>query len=305
MTARPTARPDSAGAAPPPASARTREVRAVLWQILIANWAVALAKVGLGLWASSAAMTADGLHSFLDGASNVIGLVAMHYAGQPADQEHPYGHQKFEALAALAIGVMIGVGVLQLGQMAVDAIVRNIHPTVGPLALGVMVATLAVNLAVTRYERRVGKRLSSTLLLADAQHTLSDVFVSLTVIASLGLSWAGVGRADGVVALVVLGFVSWTGWSIIKQAAGILADTMRLDPLRVHAACQGIADVLAVRDIRSRGLEGSVYVDLKIDVDPQLSVQRAHDASDAVERAIALAFPEVVDVVVHVEPLAG
>jgi cation diffusion facilitator family transporter len=276
----------------------------VLWLILVANWLVALAKVALGMATGSTAMTADGFHSFLDGASNVIGLVAMHYAAQPADPEHPYGHQKFEALAALAIGVMIGVGVLQLGQMAVDAIVRNIHPRVGPESLAVMVVTVVVNVAVTRYERREGERLGSTLLLADAQHTLSDVFVSLTVIASLLLSWAGVGRADGLVALVVLGFVSWTGWSIIKQAAGILADTRRIDPEQVRAACHGIPDVSAVRDVRSRGMEGSVYVDLKIDVDPQLSLRRAHDASDAVELAIARAFPEVVDVVVHVEPLA-
>jgi cation diffusion facilitator family transporter len=291
---------------PPPArlasEVRTPAIRRVLWLILLANWAVALAKVVLGVVASSAAMTADGLHSFLDGASNVIGLVAMHYAGQPADPEHPYGHQKFEALAALAIGVMIGVGVLQLGQMAVDAIVRNIHPTVGLQSLGVMVVTVVVNLLVTRYERREGQRLGSSLLLADAQHTLSDVFVSLTVIVSLGLSWAGVGRADGVVALVVLGFVSWTGWSIIKQAAGILADMVRIDPAAVRAVCEGIPDVIRVRDVRSRGMEGSVYVDLKLDVDPQLTIERAHAASDAVELAISRAFPEVVDVVVHVEP---
>jgi cation diffusion facilitator family transporter len=100
------------------AAERNRAIRIVLWAVLAANWVVAGAKLALGLVIDSTAMTADGLHSFIDGGSNVIGLVAMHFASQPADREHPYGHQKFEALAALAIGVMIGMAVLELGRMA-------------------------------------------------------------------------------------------------------------------------------------------------------------------------------------------
>jgi cation diffusion facilitator family transporter len=283
-------------------TARNAAVRRVLLWILVANWAVAALKVALGLWARSTAMTADGLHSFIDGGSNVVGLVAMHYANQPADEEHPYGHQKFEALAALAIGVMIGMGVLELGQVAFAAIVRNVHPQVGPESIALMMGTLVVNLLVTRYEKREGERLRSSLLVADASHTLSDVYVTISVIVSLGLSWLGVGRADGVVALGVLVFVAWTGWGIIKQAAGILADMRQIDPQRVRDACAGVPQVLGVRQVRSRGLEGSVYVDLTIDVDPQLTVQKAHDAADQVEQLITRTFPEVVEVLVHVEP---
>lgn len=283
---------------------RNRAVRRVLWAILGANWLVAGAKLVFGLAIGSTAMTADGLHSFIDGGSNVIGLVAMHFASQPADREHPYGHQKFEALAALAIGVMIGVGVLELGRMAWNAIVHASHPTVGPQAFVVMIATLGTNLVVTRVERSWGEKLGSALLLADAKHTLSDVFVTLAVLASLGLSSLGVARADGVVALGVLVFVAWTGWTIIRQAVGILADSARIDPQRVREVCERLPEVLAVHDVRSRGMEGSVYVDLKIDVDPSSSAERAHQVSDAVEDALVHAFPEIVDVVVHVEPRA-
>lgn len=293
---------DTPSAEAPRLRERNAAIRRILWLILVANWAVAGVKLALGMWIDSTAMIADGLHSLLDGASNIVGLVAMHFAAQPADRDHPYGHQKFEALAALAIGVMIGVGVLELGKLAVSAIVENVHPTVAPSSIAAMTVTLLINLAITRYERRKGATLGSTLLLADAQHTLSDVFVSATVIGSLVLSWLGVGRADGVIALVVLGFVAHTGWGIVLQAAGILADTIRVDPEAVRRACGDIAEVIEVRDVRSRGMEGSVYVDLKIHVDPQLSIQRAHDISDAVEVAITRAFPEVVDVVVHVEP---
>jgi cation diffusion facilitator family transporter len=287
------------------APARTKAVRAVLWIVLLSNWAVAAAKFVYGLYTHSTAMTADGLHSFIDGGSNVIGLIAMHYAGQPADEEHPYGHHKFEALAALAIGVMIGMAVIELGRLAFEAIIQNVHPEVGLPSLLVMIGSIAVNLAVTRFELRQGQKLKSTLLLADAQHTLSDAYVSGAVIVSLILSWFGVGRADGLVSLAVLGFVAWAGWSIIKQSAGILADTARLDPSKVREACAAIVEVRDVRDVRSRGMEGSVYLDLKIHVDPQLTIQSAHAVSDAVEQAISVAFPEVVDVVVHVEPAAA
>jgi cation diffusion facilitator family transporter len=155
---------------------------------------------------------------------------------------------------------------------------------------------------VTRIERGWGQRLNSTLLLADAQHTLSDVYVTGSVIVSLVLSRLGVGRADGVVALMVLGFVVSAGWKICKQAVGILADSARIDPAAVAQACGGIPDVLAVHGVRSRGLEGAVYVDLKLDVHGNLPVERAHVAADAVEVAIVESFPQVIDVVVHVEP---
>jgi cation diffusion facilitator family transporter len=281
---------------------RNRAVTRVLWAILIANWAVAGLKLAAGLLSGSAAITADALHSFIDGGSNVIGLVAMHFASQPADAEHPYGHQKFEALASLAIGVMIGMGVLELGRMAFDALVHNRHPAVGPASLAVMVGTLVVNLIVTRVEAAQGRKLRSTLLLADASHTMSDVFVTLAVIASLGLSAAGFGRADGVVALLVLLFVAYTGWQIIRQAIGILADTARVDPLRLESTLKALPGLRDVASVRSRGLEGHVYVDLVVRVDPGLSLHSAHELADQVEAAVVKTFPEVVDVVVHVEP---
>lgn len=281
---------------------RNRAVRRVLWAILVANWAVAGLKLGIGLFAKSAAVTADGLHSLIDGGSNVVGLVAMHYAGQPADEEHPYGHHKFEALASLFIGVMIGMGVLELGRMAFNAIIKNEHPDVGPLSIAVMVGTLVVNLFVTRIEAAQGKKLKSALLIADASHTLSDVYVTISVIASLALVWAGVGRADGIVALLVLVFVAYTGWKIIRQSVGILADSARVDPEKVRELLKGVPEVLGAHAIRSRGLEGSVYVDLVIHVDPSLDLRSAHQVADTVEQRITKDFPEVVDVVVHVEP---
>ncbi|WNG28157.1 cation transporter [Cystobacter fuscus] len=281
---------------------RNRKVRTVLAAILLANWAVALTKLVLGLESGSAAVTADGVHSFIDGGSNVLALVAMSVASRPADEDHPYGHGKFEALASLGIGALIGTSMLELGRMALDSLLHGRHPEVTPLMLGVMVGTLLVNLGVTRVEHHWGRELQSPLLLADARHTLSDVGVTLAVLASLGLVWLGYPKADGLVTLGVMVFVARVAWGIVKQAVGILSDTARLDKQKVATLTLQVPGVRSCHDVRSRGMEGTVYVDLKIEVDPQMSTARAHELADAVEARLQAEFPEVVDVVVHVEP---
>jgi cation diffusion facilitator family transporter len=281
---------------------RNRKVRQVLAAILVANWAVAFAKLAFGILHQSASVTADGLHSFIDGSSNILGLVAMTAAARPADEDHPYGHGKFEAIASLGIGAMIGIGMLELGRMALDSLLHDKHPQVTPLMAGVMVFTLVVNLAVTRVERRYGEQLKSSLLLADANHTLSDVFVTLAVLVSLGLVALGYPRADGVIALVVMVFVAFVAYGIVRQAVGILSDTARLDAAQVGLLTLSVPGVLSCRDVRSRGMEDSVYVDLKIEVDALLTAARAHEVADQVEQRLHATFPQVVDVVVHVEP---
>ncbi|MCP3101243.1 cation diffusion facilitator family transporter [Myxococcus sp. K15C18031901] len=281
---------------------RNQRIRFVLFAILLANWFVAGAKLIFGFMSQSAAVTADGLHSFIDGSSNVLGLVAMGVASRPADDDHPYGHGKFEALASLGIGAMIGIGMLELGRMALDSLMHDRHAEVTPAMAGVMVVTLVINLVVTRVERHYGERYKSTLLLADASHTLSDVFVTIAVLASLGLVALGYPKADGVVALVVMVFVAWVAYGIVRQAVGILSDTARLDAAQVAQHTMAVSGVRSCRDVRSRGMEESVYVDLKIEVDPELTTAQAHEVADRVERTLHAAYPQVVDVVVHVEP---
>jgi cation diffusion facilitator family transporter len=290
---------------PSPAQTRNARIRRVLAAILVANWAVAAAKLGIGLYHQFASVTADGLHSFIDGSSNVLGLVAMSVAAQPADDDHPYGHGKFEALASLGIGAMVGVGMLELGRMAFDSLLHDRHPSVSPVMAWVMVGTLLINVVVSRVERRYGEQLNSSLLLADARHTLSDVFVTGAVLLSMLGVWLGFPRADGVVALVVMLFVAHVAYTIVRQAVGILSDSARLDPVHVAALTSGVEGVRSCRDVRSRGMEESVYVDLKIEVDPHLSTARAHALADEVEQRLQAAYPQVVDVVVHVEPLRG
>lgn len=290
--------------APPGADrqARHASVKRVLAWILVANWVVAFAKIGMGAASGSAAVLADGIHSLVDGASNILGLVAMSVASRPPDEDHPYGHAKFEALASLGIGILIGGALLQLGEIAISSLLKNARPTATPAMAAVMIGTLVVNVLVTVVEHRYGKKLNSSLLVADAQHTLSDVGVTLSVLVALLFVHLGFPRADALVALFVLGVVGWVAFGILKHSTGILSDTTRIPQDVLEKEAVSIPGVLSCRSARSRGLPDAVFIDLAIGVDPGLPTRDAHEVAHRVEAHLVARFPEVVDVVVHVEP---
>ena len=167
---------------------RIRQIRAVLWTVLALNVLVAVAKMAWGLVSGSVAMLADGFHSMFDGVSNIVGLVGMGMAARPADRDHPYGHGKYETYASAAIGAMLVFAAYRVGSAAVERLRHGGEgPNVTAMSFAVMIGTLAINITVTLWERRAGKRLNSSILVADASHTSSDVFVSLGVILGLVL----------------------------------------------------------------------------------------------------------------------
>ena len=136
---------------------RYRSIRNVLWVVLVLNLAVALAKLVYGIISHSAAMEADGFHSLFDGASNVIGLVGMWFAARPPDDDHPYGHSKYETFAAALIGILLIVAGYTVGKGAVDSLLgRGVPTEVTTISFVIMLGTLAVNIVVTTWERRAG-----------------------------------------------------------------------------------------------------------------------------------------------------
>lgn len=285
-------------------SDRIRSIRRVLWGILILNVAVALAKMIWGFVSGSVAMQADGFHSLFDGASNVVGLVGMYLAGRPADRDHPYGHSKYETYASAAIGLMLGFAAYRVGSGAVTELLHPGKPAnVTVVSFAIMLGTLAVNIGVTTYERRVGRKLGSEILVADASHTGSDVLVSLGVIVGLAAVRLGFPIADPIIALGVSLAIAYTAWGVFKQANSTLSDTARIPPADVCAAAREIPGVLGCHHVRTRGSEAEVYVDLHIQVDPSMTVEEGHRVAETVERALCERFTQVVDVIAHLEPL--
>lgn len=281
---------------------RGRDIRRVLWVVLALNIAVALAKLFYGLFSRSVAMQADGIHSLFDGASNVVGLSGLWFASRPTDRGHPYGHSKFETFAAAGIAVMLGVAGYTVGRGAIESLQGRGDARVTVASFAIMIGTLAVNLGVTTWESRAGRRLGSEVLVADARHTLSDVMVSSAVIVSLILVKVGFEKADGVLALLVAVAIAYTAFTILRGVGRTLSDAARLPEAEVVAVAGGIDGVAGCHSVRTRGSENRVFVDMHILVAPDTSIERGHEIAHAVETELRARFSLIADVVIHVEP---
>jgi cation diffusion facilitator family transporter len=287
--------------APPLLSARGTAIRRVLWLVLALNWGVAAGKLAAGYSVNSLAMIADGFHSLLDGSSNVVGLVGIYFAARPPDADHPYGHQKYEAFAALGISLMLGVTAIELVREGAARVLGGARPLPSLLGFTVMLVSLAVNLGVTRYEARKGAELRSDVLLADAAHTRSDVLVSLSVIAGLAAAYAGVYWLDPLVAFAVAGLILYIAYGVLRRVFIVLTDSTSLTAREIEQAVLEVPEVLSCSNIRSRGDPPSLFIDLEIQLDPDFPLWKAHRIAHVVMDQCRARF-HAADVVVHAEP---
>jgi cation diffusion facilitator family transporter len=282
---------------------RDRRVQRVLVITLVLNVGVAAAKLVYGVATDALAIRADGVHSFTDALNNVVALLAIWFASRPPDEDHPYGHRKFEFLAAGAIGVSL---LIVAWDVVGDALARlqgaATLPHLDNLAYVVLGGTLLINLGVASYEARMAKRLGSPLLASDAHHTRSDVFVTVGVIVAVVFTQQGYAQADLVAALVVAGFIGWAGVRVLRENVAYLTDRVRLDPERVIAVAMGVTGVRDAHDVRSRGAPGHVFVDLHIHLSSALTIQQAHTITHDVMDAIKAKIDGVEDVTIHTEP---
>jgi cation diffusion facilitator family transporter len=281
---------------------RYRSVVRVLYRVLALNLAVALAKIVLGYLTGAVSVLSDGFHSLTDGAANVVALVGVSVARRPPDQNHPYGHRKYETIASLGILVFLLLVLLQVVTAAYDRFRSGAVPKVFPEGIGVMVVTLAVNVLVVGYELRQGRLLRSEVLLADAKHTRSDVLTSGAVIAALIGVWFGYPLLDPLAALVVALFIGHACWQIAQDASHILADEIVIAEGEVRAVVQSVPDVLGCHRIRTRGAADYVFLDLHIWLRGDTPLESAHATSHVVKDKLMARFPQIADVVIHIEP---
>ncbi|HYN88474.1 MAG TPA: cation diffusion facilitator family transporter [Ardenticatenaceae bacterium] len=283
----------------------TAAIQRVLIQVLALNLVVAAAKLALGATIGSLSMIADGFHSLADGTSNVVGLIGTRIAARPADPDHPYGHQKFETLAALLIGALVALTAWEILESAVDRLLHGGTPDATMLSFAVMAATMLTNVAVTTYETRQARKLKSEVLLADALQTRSDIFVSLGVIVSLAASRLGYPIFDVATALFITCVIAWSAYQILRHSADALLDAAAVDPEHVRRVVEQVPGVESSHKIRTRGGgAGGVYADLHIQVPATLRLDQAHIIGHLVEEALHDDLG-LTDVVVHVEPPVG
>jgi cation diffusion facilitator family transporter len=283
-------------------AARSHAVSRVLQRVLFLNLAVAVAKLVFGYATGAISIVSDGYHSLTDSASNIMGLIGVRIANKPPDSDHPYGHRKFETLAAGGIFVLLLLVFIEVVETAVARLTRGDAPTVTIYSFAVMLLTVAVNLLVVRYERRAGRALNSELLMADAAHTRSDVLTSCAVIVSLAAVWLGYPILDPVGALVVAIFIARTGYLIWNETSGILADKVVIAEAEIERIVRSVPEVLGCHHIRTRGSGDHTFLDLHVWFRGDISLFEAHRLSHVVKDRLMEELPQIADAIIHVEP---
>jgi cation diffusion facilitator family transporter len=282
--------------------ARYKKIQFVQLIIIILNLAVSISKIIIGYIIRSVSMTADGLHSMADGLNNVVGMIGIYFAFQPIDEKHPYGHRKFETMTTLFIAVLLILTAYSVLKGAYDRIIDPVAPTVNTLSFLVMIFTIIINIFVNRFEKKQGKILKSEFLLSDAKHTLSDVFVSISVMGTLLATKFGYLWVDIVVSIFIAILILRAALDIIKSSANVLCDAVALDPEDIFDFVCEFDDVYSCHKIRSRGLTDDIHLDLHVVAKEGLSLDAAHLLIHNIDNALKKKFPGVTDVNVHVDP---
>lgn len=298
----PRATPDAIGAQSPRAMHQPA-VRRALTVVLALNIAVVAAKTTVGWKTGALTVLGSALESGLDLLNIIIGMTLVTVAARAPDEDHPYGHEKFESLGTLAIVGFLSISCFELLRQAYVQLAHRETPR-APTAIevGVLVGTIGINAFVVWYERQRGRTLGSLFLQADATHAGSDLYVTGLALVSLMLTWAGRGELDAPLAIIVALLIARNGYAILKGSVPVLVDQRAVDATRIRQLVCQVPKVTDVRVVRSRGTpSGLLFAEVTIGVAASTSVAEAHAIADAVEARITTDLGAA-EVTVHVEP---
>lgn len=284
---------------------RDKDVKLILFVTLFLNWLVALAKIVYGVYTNCMSMTADGIHSLTDGASNIIGLIGISIASKPKDRNHPYGHKKYETFASLVIAGLLAAVCFNLIKESINRFMNPIAPEVDIKSFIIIIGTTIANFLVMKYEYKKGIQLKSDVLVSDSIHTKSDIFTSLSVIVTLVAIKLGYPIFDPIVTIIISLFIANAAYQIIKNSSDVLCDTAAIDEKKIKNIVLNIKGVKTCHKIRTRGRPDDIHLDLHIQINPDTQIDDAHEISNSIEAAIKINIKEITDVVVHMEPTGG
>jgi cation diffusion facilitator family transporter len=278
-------------------------VRKTLAVVLALNAIVLAVKIVVGLRTGALTVLGAALESGLDVLNNVIGMVLVAVAARAPDEDHPYGHDKFETLGALGIVGFLSISCFELLREGVSALSARRPPhSVALIDVAVIIGTLFVNFVVVWYERKRGRELGSVFLLADAAHTGSDILVTLMALASLVLARGRLPWLDAMLAIFVALIIAWSGVQILRDSIPVLVDERAIDAEELRGVVLRIPDITDVRKVRSRSTaSGQLFAEVTVAVPGRIPVVDAHRLADAVEAAIEREFGTS-EVTVHIEP---
>lgn len=289
---------------PDPRYVRYQEIRKVTLIGSVIDLLLGVGKIIIGIAAGSHALIADGIHSLSDLATDFLVLFAAKHAHREADDEHPYGHGRIETVATVALGValvLVAVGICVDGyqRMSSDVVIRH-----GVLALLTAFLSVVSKEWIYQYTVRVGRRLRSNMVIANAWHSRTDAISSIIVIIGVAGAMSGFSYLDSVAAIAVALMIAKIGWDLLWKSLQELIDTA-LEPDMVEEIRQTILEVDGVRAchmLRTRYSGSDSLVDVHILVDPALSVSEGHQIGERVRLRLIEHVEHVADVTVHIDP---
>jgi cation diffusion facilitator family transporter len=273
---------------------------------LLANALLASFKLAAGLLGHSHALVADAIESMADVFSSLVVWRGVVIAAAPADDDHPYGHGKAEPIAAALVSAMLVLAAIWIGFQSASGLAQP-RPGPAPFTLVVLLVVIVIKEVLFRFVRREAQEIGSSVVHADAWHHRCDAISSTAAAIGISVSLlAGKGyeSADDVAALIAACIIAWNGVRLLRPALNELMDTSPspevLQSIRKIAA--GTPEVQGVEKCLVRKMGYEFFVDLHVEVDPQMSVLRSHDVAHDVKDRIRQALPDVRDVLVHIEP---
>lgn len=283
-----------------------RSLRATFTGMAV-NFFLSLAKFVAGVVGHSHALIADAVESFADVFSSIAVWRGTVVAAKPADEEHPYGHGKAEPLAAAIVSGLMLAAAVWIATKAFDEIAVP-HPAPRPFTLLVLVAVIVIKETLFRFVRRVGKTVDNPAVHADAYHHRSDAITSFAAFVGISVSLVG-GKgyeaADDWAAIAAACVVAWNGWRLFRPALRDLMDTApdREVRIKIRGIAETTSGVARVEKCVVRKMGHQLYVDMHLEVDPQMTVLRSHEIAHEVKDKIQEVMSNVSDVLVHIEPL--
>lgn len=273
---------------------------------LLSNTILALIKIFIGFFANSKALIADGFHSVSDMASTIIVMISIKFSETPADKNHPYGHEKAEALGTNILAVILILTAIFLGRDAVATLLSGNIKEPGFWALIAALISIVVKEVLYRYTIKIGEEINSRALIADAHHHRSDAFSSIAALIGIAGAKLGFRFLDPLAGIVVAFLILKVGYNIMRDTSYELMDG-RPDKKKVNQIYElaaSINGVIEIHDIKLRSYGPNYIVDLKIVVKDKLSVVEGHNIACQVKNNIISKTQDVKDVLVHVDPLS-
>ncbi|WP_041395453.1 cation diffusion facilitator family transporter [Photobacterium profundum] len=281
-------------------------IRKATWVGSIANVALALLKITIGKITGSQALIADGVHSFSDLVTDTAILIGSRYWTAPADKEHPYGHGRFETLTNIFIGVILAIVGIGIGWDSINSIGNEAKTNPGMLAFGAAIVSILVKEILYRWTVIQAKKINSRALHANAWHHRSDALSSLPVAIAVIANYfvPDLHYLDQVAALLVTAMILKAAfeilWPAIMEITEAEADSDIENKIQQYASEN--SDIREVHAIRNRRTGSSILLDFHLLVDPDMSVDKAHEITEDFKSHILEQLDEVVDVIIHIEP---